>query len=234
VIRLDNPELRRTLAQLRHESESLAIETRRALDQTPHKADALGERRKAVASQIAVIEDEMASWTVTMPGNAAWHPLRAETLNDAWVRRDDPRPLGISVADGPVLLRVVLDQWNGPAALAALKENDGPIPVRRRGESAPSMNAVLAQLPDQARDELPSMALSLAAGGRIPVRADERGVWRPVERVFELRLALLDPRAGQPLRQGARVEASIRLPDTSIAALGWRRLRQALQRHLNM
>ncbi len=235
IVEMDNPELRRTLTQLRAEAEALDIEARRARASEQRKADALRDRQRAVAAQIAAVEDEVTTWSVVAPPRAVWHPLRAEALTAAWIRRDDQRPLGVTVADGPIMLRVVLDQWDGPAVLSALAAApDREIPVRRRGDTAAGLHAVLLQSPEQARDEIPSPALLLPAGGQIPVRVDSRGTLRPAGRVFEVRLALSGEPPDPPLRHGARIEASIRLADASVAAIAWRRLRQALQRHLNL
>ena len=193
---MDNPELRRTLTQLRAEAEALDIEARRARAAAPRKADALRDRQRAVP-QIAAVEDEvttwsvvappravwhplraealqmtpiaeeMATWNVAVPAGGVWYPLRAEALNAAWIRRDDQRPLGVTVADGPIMLRVVLDQWDGPAVLSALAAApDREIPVRRRGDTAAGLHAVLLQSPEQARDEIPSPRSCCLRAGR--------------------------------------------------------------------
>ncbi|HEX2891096.1 hypothetical protein [Vineibacter terrae] len=235
VVQLDNAELRRTLTQLEAEAEALAVQARRARAETPSKADSLAERQRAVATQMAAIQAEIASWTVELPVNGVWEPLRAQNLVSAWVRRDDPRPLGVIVAPAAIRLKLVLDQWDGPAVLAALAAaGDQPVPVRRRGEGAASFEAVVVQLPSQARDELPSPALSSTAGGPIAMRPDARGTMRPATRVFEVQMALSGTPPDPPLRHGARIEARIRLPDASLVDIAWRRLRQALQRHLNV
>ena len=235
AIELDNPELRSTLIELRAEREAVRIAARRARVEAPEKADSFDERLRAVSSQIAAEMKEMSSWRIEIPKGAVWHPLRAESMSSAWLRRDDPRPLGLAIAPGPVVLRVFLDQWDGPAALAALAGSAGQtVPVRRRGETRASFSAVVTQLPTHARDELPSLALSTTAGGRIPVRADARDVQRPTERVFEVRFAPLTVPADVPLDHGARVEVRIPLEGASLASIAWRRIRQALQHHLNV
>lgn len=234
LIEVDNPELRMTLAQLKAEGDALAVQARRARAETLHKADSLAERQRAVHSQIGAIEEEMAKWKTQAGADAVWHPLRAEHLEAAWIRRDDQRPLGVSVGEGPTVLRIVFDQWDGPAALQAMAGlGKSEIEIRRRGETAPSMRATVIQLPNQARGELPSQALSTAAGGQIPVKADARGQPKPTEAVFEARLALAGAVPAPPLRHGERVEALIKLDDSSLASLGWKRLRQLLQRRLS-
>jgi putative peptide zinc metalloprotease protein len=233
VVQLENPDLRRTHAQLRAEAAALVIEARRARTEAPQRIDALAERQRAVASQIAAVETEIASWAVTPASGGLWYPLRAEHLTEAWVRRDDARPLGVVSAPGPVMVRLVLDQWDGPAGLAALASlGDGEIALRQRGEGAATLHARVAYLPEQARDELPSLALSTAAGGSIATRADTRGAVRPEARVFEVRLALVEDQSGMALRHGTRVEALIWLPDAPLADIVWYRLRQALQHRL--
>ncbi|MCU0946137.1 MAG: hypothetical protein MUF65_12320, partial [Rubritepida sp.] len=84
----------------------------------------------------------------------------------------------------------------------------------------------------EAREALPSPALGTPGGGRIPARLDEREAARPLERVYELRLA--PEGATPPLRPGARVEARIALPPAPLAEQAWRRARQVVQRRLSV
>lgn len=232
VIRLDNPETDRLLAQLRAEADSLIIAARRARAAGAERIDAALERQRAVASQIAALEAERAAWTVTAPAGVAWEPLRAETLLGAWVRRDDARPLGALLSEGPAEVHLVLDQWDGPAAIAALAARDDPrMPLRLRGGTAPTAEGRAVWPVLEARDTLPSPALATTAGGPIQARLDEQGTARPVERVFELRV-LPDATATASWQHGARVEARIALPPAPLLDQAWRRMRQALQRRL--
>jgi hypothetical protein len=190
------------------------------------------ERQRAVAGQIAALEAERAGWEVAAPAGTRWEPLRAESLEGAWVRRDDARPLGALLADGPVEIRLILDQSDGPAALAAIAAApEAAILLRLRGGTAPQLSGRPAGPPIEARDVLPSPALAAAAGGRIPARLDAQGAARPAERVFELRI-IPDAAATATMRHGARVEARIALAPASLLAQSWRRMRQALQRRL--
>lgn len=232
VFRLDNPETDRMMTQLRAEAASLAIEARRARAGGAERVDSVMERERAVAGQIASLATERALWEVKAPPGATWEPLRAETLQSAWVRRDDQRPLGALLVDGPAEIRLVLDQWDGPAALAALAAHPGAsIPLRLRGASAAQMQGRPTGPPIEARDALPSPALAASAGGRIPARTDAQGQARPSERVFELRV-IPDAAGAALLRHGARVEARITLAPAPLAQQAWRRIRQALLRRL--
>lgn len=229
VLRLDNPETTRRLAQLGAEAAALEIEMRRARSGPIAALDAHAARQAAVAMQIAALEAERAAYLVVAAPDARWEPLEAARLTSAWVRRDDPRPLGALLRPAAPEIRLVLDQWDGPVALAALaREPAASVPLRLRGETAASFRGQPLGPGEEARDTLPSPALAHFAGGRIPARPDQRGEARPIERVFELRLA---PEAPAPLqlRHGARVEAQIALPAAPLAKQAWRRLRQLLQ-----
>lgn len=233
VLRLDNPETERLIIQLRAEAASLAIDARRARAAGAERVDAVAERQRAVASQIAALESERATWTLTPPPGATWEPLRADMLRGAWVRRDDNRPLGALLVDGPVEVHLVLDQWDGPAALNAIAGDSGAgMPLRLRGDTAVATTGLPVWPVLEAQDGLPSAALATAADGRIPARLDDRGNARPTERVFELRVLVPDRTATQDWLHGARVEARIALPDASLLDQAWHRLRQALQRRL--
>jgi putative peptide zinc metalloprotease protein len=232
VLVLENPETRRLLAQLHAEVQSLEIEARRSRADAAGRIDAAEARRQSVLAQIATLEAEIASWTVQAAPGARWEPLRAERLGGTWVRRDDARPLGALVGQGTMTIRAVLDQRDGPLALAALAGADASLPVRRFGEGPALFQARPAGPAGDARDELPSPALASAFGGPIAARAAEGGALRPTERVFELRLA---PEAGAPaLPHGQRMEVRIALPPAALAMQLWRRGRQILQRRLEI
>jgi len=232
VLRLDNPETDRRLTQLAADAAALEIESRRARAEAASDIDAAAERRRAVAEQAASLRAEQAGWIVVAPPGAVWEPLRAWTLPGGWVRRDDSRPLGAVLGGDGVEIRLVLDQWDGPAALAALAAApDRPIALRLRGPGPASFAARPIAPAAEARDALPSAALADYAGGRIPAQADARGEARPTERVFELRLRP-DPGALPPLAHGGRVEAWIALPPAPLLDQAWRRGRQILQRRL--
>jgi putative peptide zinc metalloprotease protein len=232
VLRLENPETARLLAQLEAEAEAAAIELRRARAGGGERVDAAIERGRAVASQIAALQAERAGWEVRAPAEAQWEPLRAATLVGAWLRRDDSRPLGVLAAPGAAEIRLVLDQWDGPAALLALAARpEAPIPMRLRGAAAAQFTALPLGPAIEARDSLPSPALASAAGGRIPARMDAQGEARPIERVFELRLRPV-AETTVPLHHGARVQARIALAPAPLASQLWRRARQTLQRRL--
>lgn len=230
VLRLQNPETDRMMTQLRAEAAAIAIEGRRARATGTEHVDSTLERQRAVANQIAGLQSEREQWEVTAPPGTLWEPLRAESLKGAWVRRDDARPLGVLLSEAPAEVRLVLDQWDGPAVLAALAAtNDVRMALRLRGGSAVETEGRPLWPAIEARDSLPSPALALANGGSIPARTDDQGAARPVERVFELRVA---PEASVAWRHGARVEARIALPPASLLDQSWRRIRQALQRRL--
>lgn len=230
VLRLANPETLRLRQQLALEAESLTIEARRAAADAPQRIDAIAERLRAVAAQDRALAEEMAGWTVTAPAGAWWEPLRAEMLQAAWVRRDDARPLGALVGEGPMLVRLVLDQADGPEALAVLAAApDRALPVRRLGDAATLLHARAVQARPDARDELPSPALALANGGPFALRADAP---RTLERVFELRLQPTDRDAALALHHGQRVEVRFDLPPMPLAAQAWQGARRLFQQRL--
>lgn len=233
VLRLENQETSRRLAQLAADLERTTIEARQARVDG-QGIDAAEERRRALASQAVALRRETESWEVRAAPDALWEPMRALTMKGEWVRRDDQRPLGAVLQPGAASeIRLVLDQWDGPAALAALAADPArPIPLRLRGAGPASFHALPIAPASEARETLPSAALATFAGGPIPAQPDARGEARPTERVWELRLRPLAGEASPALPHGARVEAWIALPDAPLLAQAWRRARQALQRRL--
>jgi putative peptide zinc metalloprotease protein len=234
VLRLENPETLRLRQQLGLEAESLAIEARRASAGAPQRIDTIEERRRAVATQDQALAAEVAAWDVAAPAGTRWEPGRAEQLAGGWVRRDDARPLGALVGPGPVLIRLVLDQANGPEVLAVLAEapDHPPLAVRRLGEARPLLHALPMQVRPDARDELPSPALAAPNGGPFAMRADPAGTMRPAERVFELRLAPIEVDKAGVLLHGQRVEVLVPLPPAPLAQQIWQGARRLFQQRL--
>jgi putative peptide zinc metalloprotease protein len=234
LLEVRNPETERLRQQLALERESLAIEARRARALAPERIDAVAERARAVADQDAALAEEMAQYPILAPAGTQWQPLRAERLEGGWVRRDDPRPLGVLVGEGPTVIRIVLSQGDGPAALSALAARpDLPLPVRRWGEAEPLLSARPGAGRPDARDELPSPALALPNGGPFAVRADDGGNGlRTVERVFEVRLEPVDPAAAAGLLHGTRVEVLINRTPAPLAMQAWETARKLLQQRL--
>lgn len=232
VLRLENPEMDRTLSQLRTEQMALDLEARRARSTGAERLDSALARQAAVTQQIARLQAERDSWDVKVAGAAQWEPLFSEGLLNAWVRRSEPRPLGFLIAEDKIEIRLLLDQWQGPEALKVLAADPQmELSMRLRHDTTSYFRGRPVGSPTEGKDSLVSAALSQSAGGRIPTRIDEGGVMRPMERIFEV--SVLPIGADVPhLMHGARVEAKIPLPPETLFAQAWLRLHQMLQRRL--
>lgn len=232
VLRLENPEMDRTLTQLRAEQMVLDLEARRARASGAERLDATLARQAAVAQQISRLQAERDSWNIRVSGTAHWEPLFSEGLMNAWVKRSEPRPLGFLIAEDQFEIRLIFDQWQGPEALSVLMKNpDLELSLRLRGDAASLFKGRPIGAPSEGRDALVSAALSQSAGGRIPTRIDENGTLRPNERIFEV--SILPIGADVPrLLHGARVEARIPLPPEPLFTQAWLRIHQMLQRRL--
>jgi putative peptide zinc metalloprotease protein len=232
VLRLENPEMDRTLSQLRTEQMALELEARRARSTGAERLDSVLARHSAVTQQIARLQAERDSWDIKVAGTAQWEPLFSEGLLEAWVRRSEPRPLGFLIAEDKIEIRLLLDQWQGPEALEVLSANPQiELSLRLRNDPASYFRGRPIGSPTEGKDSLVSAALSEAAGGRIPARIDENGVLRPNERIFEV--SVLPTGQSVPhLMHGARVEAKIPLPPETLFAQAWLRIHQMLQRRL--
>jgi hypothetical protein len=232
VLRLENPEMDRTLSQLRTEQMALELEARRARSTGAERLDSALARHSAVTQQIARLQSERASWDIKVAGTAQWEPLFSEGLLEAWVRRSEPRPLGFLIAEDKIEIRLLLDQWQGPEALGVLSANPQiELSLRLRNDPASYFPGKPIGSLTEGKDSLVSAALSESAGGRIPARIDENGVLRPNERIFEVSVLPIGQNVPH-LMHGARVEAKIPLPPETLFAQAWLRMHQMLQRRL--
>jgi hypothetical protein len=222
----------RTLSQLRTEQMVLDLEARRARSTGAERLDSALARQAAVTQQILRLQAERDSWDVKVAGTAQWEPLFSEGLQNAWVRRSEPRPLGFLIAEDKFEIRLLFDQWQGPEALKVLAANPQmEFSVRLRHDTGSYFKGKAIGSPTEGRDSLISAALSQSAGGRIATRIDESGVVRPMERIFEVSVLPIGSDVPQ-LMHGARVEAKIPLPPETLFSQAWLRLHQMLQRRL--
>jgi putative peptide zinc metalloprotease protein len=232
VLVLENPEMDRTLIQLRAEQLALELEARRARASGAERLDATLARQAAVAQQIARLHAERDSWDIRVTGTAHWEPLFSEGLLNTWVRRSETRPLGFLIAEDKLEIRLVFDQWQGPEALSVLLQNpELELSLRLRGDTGSFFRGRSIGSPTEGKDSLVSAALSQSAGGRISTRLDENGTLRPSERIFEVGIIPVGPDVPR-LMHGARVEARIPLPPEPLFAQAWLRIHQMLQRRL--
>ncbi|MCA3773474.1 MAG: hypothetical protein IN818_00340 [Cutibacterium sp.] len=232
ALRLENPEMDRTLLQLRAEQMVLDLEARRARASGAERLDAILARQAAVAQQMTRLQAERDSWDVKVAGTAHWEPLFSEGLMNAWVRRSEPRPLGFLIVEDKFEIRLVFDQWQGPEALSVLAESpDLELALRLRGDTNSIFKGRPIGSPTEGKDSLISAALSQSAGGRIPTRLDENGTLRPSERIFEVSILPMGPNVPR-LMHGARVEARIPLRPEPLFTQAWLRIHQMLQRRL--
>lgn len=232
VLLLENPEMERTLIQLRTEQMALELEARRARASGAERLDATLARQAAVAQQITRLHAERDSWDISVAGTAQWEPLFSEGLLNAWVRRSETRPLGFLIAQDKFEIRLVFDQWQGPEALNVLLRNpDLELSLRLRGDTSSYFKGRSIGSPTEGKESLVSAALSQSAGGRISTRFDENGALRPNERIFEVGIIPVGSDIPR-LMHGARVEARIPLPAEPAFAQAWLRIHQMLQRRL--
>jgi hypothetical protein len=232
ALRLENPEMDRTLLQLRAEQMVLDLEARRARASGAERLDAILARQAAVAQQMTRLQAERDSWDVKVAGTAHWEPLFSEGLMNAWVRRSEPRPLGFLIIEDKFEIRLVFDQWQGPEALSVLAESpDLELALRLRGNTNSIFKGRPIGSPTEGKDSLISAALSQSAGGRIPTRLDENGTLRPSERIFEVSILPVGPNVPR-LMHGARIEARIPLRPEPLFTQAWLRIHQMLQRRL--
>lgn len=229
VLAVENPEAARLDAQLALELEAIRLRLREAAGQGPAQIATLNARLAAVAEQRARLAEEIARGRVVAEQDAVWQPERAAALRGAWVRGDDPRPLGLLVPRAAALrLEVALDQREGPRVEETLRVG-AVFPVRPRHAPEPRFRAELRGPRPEARLTLPSPALGPLGGGRLPADPADPAATRAAERLFVLDLSPLE---APPLRHGQAVEVRIDLTPSPLAVQAWRSLRQLAQQRL--
>jgi putative peptide zinc metalloprotease protein len=184
--------------------------------QLDHEIEAL-QRAQDRTRDLSVLAQVAGRFTVAQPSDLPGRHLKQGEV------------IGYLINDSPPVLRVVLDQ----ASIDAVSASTLAVEIRLVGAiDLPRTGRVLRQVP-AGRDELPSPALSLSAGGTIPADPGDPKGRRTMERIFEVDVALDDPPPGG-LPFGQRVHVRFAHPPQPLAQQGWWALRRLFLSHFDV
>ncbi|UPY37839.1 biotin/lipoyl-binding protein [Sediminicoccus sp. KRV36] len=232
LVTMTNPELELELVGVMAQVARAELQASKSLEGGAVDLEPQLERLRTLAVMQASLEAQLASLAVVARQAGIWVAPDVSTKRDSWLGRGVE--LGRLVDDRAHLFRAVIGQDAGAILYGAQQER---LEVRLEGERSRVLHAVRLTLVPHSSTQLPSAALGPAAGGRIPVEANDPSGRRSVEPYFLLEARIEDPEwqgdapgEDQGVRTGRSGWIRIPLPWRPAAAQAWTGLQQFFQR----
>ncbi|MEM6756328.1 MAG: HlyD family secretion protein, partial [Planctomycetota bacterium] len=196
-------------------------------------AEITGKRR-----HLARLDRRLDELSIEPPAiDGVWLVRDADRLPGAWVTRGDE--LGVVASIDDLIVRVVADQYLGPRLAFEITDHaDVQLRVPHRPDL--TFTGTIERVLPAGHNELPSQALSQAAGGAVAIdqsaaAQQQADTATSAEPMFEVRVAIdPDQPHEQRLRPGQTIEARFTLQRRSLIAQGYLALRQLLQRRFQI
>lgn len=187
-------------------------------------AQILDEQIQAFEEKTARLQTQLDWLNLPAPADGIWICPDAEQIRGMYLPRGEK--IGYVATLDEVMIRATAGQ-----NLAALLVEQGyeELEIRVRGFPDKLLKGELQQIFPAGQRVLPSVALGYAAGGSMPVSAEDRRGIKAAENFFEVRIKPR-PDGNVRLLTGQRVTARIKLPSRPLAAQWWRSLRQLFQK----
>ena len=137
--------------------------------------------------------------------------------------------VGLVATLDDMVVKVAADQWSGPRLIGET-DRDRDVEIRVDGWPDATYHGRITKVSPAGREQLPSPALSMSAGGRVMPDAKARRGDESAEPVFEIEIDVKDLSDAPPLLPGQRVMVRFPMPDRPILTQAWLYGRQLLQR----
>ncbi len=226
VIKAENLELQSQLKEL--QADKLRLEAEKRLRETKEVQEGLiiADQIATVEKQIARVQKMIDDLNVLSPVAGTWVCPQYHRLRNMYLRRGDP--IGQVASLDKLIIRATADQ-----DAAALLFQEARPQADVRGKSAPgvAVTATIQKIHPAGKEDLPSPAMSFAAGGEHITSTEDRSGTQSVERLFEVELT---PNAASALRPGQRVVVRFEMSPKPLVAQAWQSLLQTIQKRFHI
>jgi len=177
------------------------------------------ESLKAVEAELARARERAVDLVMKSPSDGLFAVPAPDDLPGRYVRQGEL--IGYVIPEGNARARVVVPQ----NAADLVRTNTERVTVKLAEQLAQTFEARIVREVPRASDRMPSMALSSAGGGDIALdpSTGAGGTPKALQTHFELEVELL---AARPLGAGGRVYVRFDHARETLAAQGWRLVRQ--------
>jgi len=187
----DQPLLARR-RQLLAERRTTAIRLNVARTQEIAAVQSLQEQLGALDQQIAQVDEEIARLALRAPFRGQWVAWESERLPGTYLKRG--QLVGTVASLDDLVIRVAADQTLGPRIQPEVGLG-ATVELRVKGRPDLMTTGTVQKILPAGQRELSSAAMSLQAGGSLPVRPDaQQKTMQTTEPVFEI---LIQPAAGR-------------------------------------
>jgi len=225
LIEASDPDLSFELQRLEARRRRTLAMQRDAEASDPAEAQIAADRLAVIDRQIERTRERIDGLNLRSPVDGVWIAPEADRLEHSFVRRG--QFLGTILPRNDLIIRVATDQYLGPR----LVEESATVQMRAYDRPDQNLEGEIVRILPGGRRDLPSRALSIPAGGRLPIDpSSETGETR--EPFFQVDIRP-DPDAA-PLLVGQRVVARFELPPKPLAVQWWRAIQQLLQRRFEI
>lgn len=229
VVELEDPELVNELRGLLAEKRELQVRylESRDLKKSPAEAQAYAAQLTATQAKIDRVRRDLAALHIAAPTDGRWLTLDVQEKFGSILKRGEQVGLVATLDD--MVVKVAADQWSGPRLIGET-DRDRDVEIRVDGWPDATYHGRITKVSPAGREQLPSPALSMSAGGRVMPDAKARRGDESAEPVFEIEIDVKDLSDAPPLLPGQRVMVRFPMPDRPILTQAWLYGRQLLQR----
>jgi putative peptide zinc metalloprotease protein len=207
-----------------------AIDIRRSLALTTDRVAAQihGEELVALDERIARVKEQIDGLQLRAPLEGTWVSSEIENFKDRYIHHGEAVGLVADLSD----LRIRATAIQNVAA-TLIEQAQATVEIRGRGRPEVTVPGTIESIFPAGQQVLPSLALSFAAGGSMPIDTTDPSGTRTTEKFFEIRIRPHDNDLVQ-WRTGQRVEVRIRLTDKPLMAQLWHYARQLFQKRFRI
>jgi len=226
-----NRELEASLKALEADRDRLLAHEWMLQQKDPAVAVAATRQLQANQKQIEQVRRQIDDLTLRSSLAGVWVSHDVERLAGAYLKRG--QAVGLVVDSGRMVVRATAGQNAAASLYDQATHGRQPVGVEIRVRGRPDLQAKgdIEEIWPAGRQQLPSAALSLLAGGSVATVRDDREGMKAAERFFEIRVA---PRGSAPLMAGQRVVVRFELSAKPLI-VQWRRgLLQLVQRRFHV
>jgi putative peptide zinc metalloprotease protein len=183
----------------------------------------IDEQILALNEQISRVDSQIAALNIQTPLEGTWFSPNIHKSKDTFIQSG--APVG-QVGDFGQLIVV----GTTPQEIAAqLTQADKQVELRVKGYAGLCLKGIIQKIAPVGQSSLPSTALGYTAGGNTAVKQTEQGRIQTAERIFEVRIQLVQDQALRVMA-GQRVVARIRLGSEPLLLQWYQSARQLFQR----